>query len=186
MNPDYQQTKFPVVKPLPWRVVFSSVTYENQPIPDNALDLISKFLIFAPKHRLDSFEALTHPYFDELRDSKTRLLDGGNLPPLFNFTPDESLHAQNQNIKNKILPSWYSSDEIKSSENDNDNDNDNNDNDNNNNNDKNFNRVDEKNHDEAQLDNDENNNSTFNNENKNNGNNNTNYRSNTKNHTNKQ
>jgi len=32
-------------------------------------------------------EALIHPFFDELRDPNTRLLNGRFLPPLFNFKP---------------------------------------------------------------------------------------------------
>jgi len=117
MNPDYQQTKFPVVKPLPWRVVFATVSYENQPVPNEALDLLSKFLIFSPKRRLDSFEALVHPYFDELRNSETRLLDGSKLPPLFNFTEDELQYAESKNIKNKIIPEWYVDGNVNSSQN---------------------------------------------------------------------
>lgn len=31
------------------------------------------------------FDALTHPFFDELRDPNTRLPNGRFLPPLFNF-----------------------------------------------------------------------------------------------------
>jgi len=109
MNPDYQQTKFPLVKPLPWRTVFASVSYQNQSLSNNALDLLSKFLLFSPKRRLDSFEALGHPYFDELRDSDARLPDGSNLPPLFNFTEDELRYAESKGIKNEIIPKWYSS-----------------------------------------------------------------------------
>jgi kinase len=30
---------------------------------------------------------LVHPFFDELRDPNTRLLNGRFLPPLFNFKP---------------------------------------------------------------------------------------------------
>lgn len=30
-------------------------------------------------------DALSHPFFDELRDPNTRLLNGRFLPPLFNF-----------------------------------------------------------------------------------------------------
>lgn len=32
-------------------------------------------------------EACAHPFFDELRDPETRLPNGRELPPLFNFTP---------------------------------------------------------------------------------------------------
>lgn len=32
-------------------------------------------------------EACAHPFFDELRDPETRLPNGHDLPPLFNFSP---------------------------------------------------------------------------------------------------
>merc|ERR1712032_1568697 len=73
MNREYTQTKFPVVKALPWKVVFSGVTYENKPVPLDGIDLISKFLIFTPNHRSDGFTALAHPYFDELRLPKIHI-----------------------------------------------------------------------------------------------------------------
>lgn len=34
---------------------------------------------------LVQLDALTHPFFDELRDPNTRLPNGRFLPPLFNF-----------------------------------------------------------------------------------------------------
>jgi len=117
MNPDYQHTKFPVVKPLPWRVVFATVSYENQPISNHAIDLISKFLLFSPKNRINSFEALAHPFFDELRNEETSLPNGNKLPPLFNFTEDELQYAESKNIKHKIVPQWYEED-VNSPEND--------------------------------------------------------------------
>lgn len=40
------------------------------------------FSIFLLPFQLD---ALTHPFFDELRDPNTRLPNGRFLPPLFNF-----------------------------------------------------------------------------------------------------
>lgn len=36
---------------------------------------------------LVQLDALTHPFFDELRDPNTRLPNGRFLPPLFNFKP---------------------------------------------------------------------------------------------------
>jgi hypothetical protein len=36
-------------------------------------------------------DALTHPFFDELRDPNARLPTGRFLPPLFNFKPHGTL-----------------------------------------------------------------------------------------------
>lgn len=80
MNPKYNEYKFPIIKAYPWNKIFSS-KYES-----SAIDFISKVLIYEPKKRLKPMEALLHPFFDELRDQKTILPNGGNLPNLFNFT----------------------------------------------------------------------------------------------------
>lgn len=68
MNSEYTQTKFPVVKALPWKVVFSGVSHDGQEVPAEGIDLISQFLIFTPHTRLKGFDALAHPYFDSLRE----------------------------------------------------------------------------------------------------------------------
>jgi len=104
MNRDYTQTKFPVVKALPWKVVFSGVTYENQPVPDDGIDLIAKFLIFTPHARKDGFEALAHPYFEQLRQPNYTLPSGKKIPPLFNFTDDEMRYAKSKGIAHKVIP----------------------------------------------------------------------------------
>ena len=80
MNPNYTEFKFPQIKAHPWHKVFRSRT------PPDAIDLISKMLVYVPDQRLRPIELLAHPFFDELRDSKTRLPNQGNLPELFNFT----------------------------------------------------------------------------------------------------
>eukprot|EP00484_Ammonia_sp_Unknown_P001394 CAMPEP_0197021746 /NCGR_PEP_ID=MMETSP1384-20130603/2683_1 /TAXON_ID=29189 /ORGANISM="Ammonia sp." /LENGTH=409 /DNA_ID=CAMNT_0042449651 /DNA_START=138 /DNA_END=1367 /DNA_ORIENTATION=+ len=106
MNREYTQTKFPVVKALPWKVVFSGVTYENKPVPDDGIDLISKFLIFTPHARENGFDALAHPYFEELRQASYSLPSGKKLPPLFNFTEDEIKYAKAKGIAHKVVPKY--------------------------------------------------------------------------------
>jgi len=61
---------------------------------EQGLDLLKNLLQYTPTARLPALDALTHEFFDELRDPNTRLPDArglanGNttLPPLFNFTP---------------------------------------------------------------------------------------------------
>jgi len=104
MNREYTQTKFPVVKALPWKVVFSGVTYESNPVPPDGIDLISKFLIFTPHQRSDGFTALAHRYFDELRQSNYTLPSGKPLPPLFNLTEEEVKYAKQRGVLHKVLP----------------------------------------------------------------------------------
>lgn len=89
MNPNYMEHKFPQIKPHPFSKVFRRATPE-------AIDLISRLLEYSPGARLSAIEAMTHSFFDELRDPATRLPDSRNpggpardLPPLFDFTPLE-------------------------------------------------------------------------------------------------
>eukprot|EP00798_Chlamydomonas_sp_ICE-L_P014925 gene14925-20978_t len=72
MNPNYTEFKFPQIKAHPWSKVFS------KRMPPDAVDL-----------RVTPFQAMTHPFFDEIRDPNTTLPNGRPLPPLFNWLPGE-------------------------------------------------------------------------------------------------
>jgi len=89
MNPNYTEFKFPQIKQHPWSKVFRSRT------PPEAIDLISKVLVYTPDTRLKPMEVLAHPFFNELRDAKTKLPSGNPLPPLFNFTEGIEKHIYN-------------------------------------------------------------------------------------------
>ena len=69
MNPQFQEQKFPPIKPTPWEKVF-----RNRKIPDYFIDLISKLLVYNPKVRLTAEKALDHIYFDEIK--KIKISDG--------------------------------------------------------------------------------------------------------------
>lgn len=49
-----------------------------------AIDLVSKLLVYQPNKRLMPYQALLHPYFNELRSQNCKI-NGNNLPDLFNF-----------------------------------------------------------------------------------------------------
>jgi serine/threonine protein kinase len=68
---------------LPWEKVFRSRT------PKEAIDFVSRLLVYDPKARPHPLHALLDPYFNELRDPNTRLPTGQPLPDLFKFTPEE-------------------------------------------------------------------------------------------------
>ena len=55
----------------------------------DALDLISKLLVYEPGLRISSIDALTHPWFDELRDEGMVFPHGNLMPDLFNFSEFE-------------------------------------------------------------------------------------------------
>lgn len=87
MNPNYTEFKFPQIKAHPWHKLF------NKRMPPEAVDLVSRLLQYSPNLRCTALEACAHPFFDELRDPETRLPNGRELPPLFNFTPQELSNA---------------------------------------------------------------------------------------------
>ncbi|XP_070202652.1 glycogen synthase kinase-3 beta-like isoform X2 [Littorina saxatilis] len=83
MNPNYSEFKFPQIKAHPWTKVFRPRT------PSEAIQLVSRLLEYTPSARIQPMEACAHAFFDELRDPTTRLPNGRDLPPLFNFTTNE-------------------------------------------------------------------------------------------------
>ena len=59
--------------------------------PQEAIQLVSRLLEYIPSARISPLEACAHCFFDELREPATRLPNGRELPPLFNFTPQGKL-----------------------------------------------------------------------------------------------
>lgn len=100
MNPNYSEFKFPQIKPHPWTKVFRSRT------PTDAIDLVVKLLVYNPERRLKPLEALTHPFFDDLREKTTKLPNGNNLPDLFNFQKEEE-SSTTPHIMEQLKPAWY-------------------------------------------------------------------------------
>ena len=55
-----------------------------------AIDLLEKMLIYNPEKRIKPFDALAHPYFDEIRKESFKI-DGKKLNiNLFEFTQGKS------------------------------------------------------------------------------------------------
>lgn len=79
MNPNYSEFRFPQIRANPWPKLFRSKT------PETAINLIAKLLVYNPDQRLKPLDAICHPFFDELREEKTRLPSGNKLPDLFDF-----------------------------------------------------------------------------------------------------
>lgn len=100
MNPNYSEFKFPNIRQHPWSKVFRSKT------PPEAIDLISRLLVYNPARRLSPIDALQHTFFDELREQSTRLPNGSALPPLFDFTAEEIKNSSQAEIDN-LIPDWY-------------------------------------------------------------------------------
>lgn len=109
MNHNYTTFRFPHVKPLEWNVVFQHITYNGDNIPSEALDLISKMLIFNPDKRLTMMGALAHPFFDDLRVEGMTCNNGKPMPPLFNFDKEELAEIDALGLTDKVVPTWYAS-----------------------------------------------------------------------------
>ncbi|KRT84100.1 phosphotransferase, partial [Oryctes borbonicus] len=80
MNPNYTEFKFPQIKSHPWQQVFRART------PPEAIELVARLLEYTPSSRISPLQACAHSFFNELREPITRLPNGNELPPLFNFT----------------------------------------------------------------------------------------------------
>lgn len=83
MNSNYTEFRFPQIRACRWRNVFRSRT------PEEAMDFIGATLAYSPERRIRPLDGCAHPFFDELRDERTRLPNGNELPPLFDFTEHE-------------------------------------------------------------------------------------------------
>lgn len=116
MNPNYTEFKFPQIKAHPWAKVFRTR------VPEAAVDLVSKLLKYCPDERLTPMEALSHPFFQELKQKEfwqQFQADHGLHPPggkmtagdlwlspgVFDFTEDERKHYPED--CEKIVPEWY-------------------------------------------------------------------------------
>jgi len=105
MNPNYTEFKFPTIKAHPWHKVFRQRTS-----PD-AIDFVSKLLQYDPKARPHGLEAVLHEFFDELRDSATKLSSTKALPELFDYSKEEQTQMQEMLRKDSTLlerwiPQW--------------------------------------------------------------------------------
>jgi len=101
MNPNYTEFKFPQIKAHPWQKVFRARTSPE------AIDLVSRLLEYTPSARITPLQACAHTYFDELREPGTKLPNGRELPPLFNFTEAE-LKIQ-PTLNSQLIPSHLAS-----------------------------------------------------------------------------
>lgn len=72
----------------------------------DAIDLISKMLVYEPDRRIRAGDALTHPWFDELRDEGMVFPHWNLMPDLFNFSQFEIDDMPSENL-DILIPQWY-------------------------------------------------------------------------------
>jgi len=84
LNKKSAEPRLANIKPKPWNRVFL------EHVPPEAHDLCSKLLAYVPQERIKPFDALCHPFFNELRSPDCKLPNGAPLPSnLYVFTDDE-------------------------------------------------------------------------------------------------
>jgi glycogen synthase kinase 3 beta len=71
------------------------------------LSMIDQIMVYSPKDRLKAVEALSHPYFDELRDQATytHIQAQYNLKDFFSFSEEELVG--NKHLRSRLIPPWY-------------------------------------------------------------------------------
>lgn len=76
----------------------------KEKVDPQLLDLIQKVMRYNPNERFTPFQALAHPYFDELRDQRSyeELRRQMPLPELFDFTEEECTYEEYQTL----MPPW--------------------------------------------------------------------------------
>lgn len=98
MNPNHTPLKFPMINPHPWSRVFRNKASSE------AIHLVSSFLRYNPKERLDAFDALAHPFFDELRRPESILPGNVPIPNMYNFTKDEFKRMDDRGLRDFLVP----------------------------------------------------------------------------------
>jgi glycogen synthase kinase 3 beta len=67
--------------------------------------LVLALLDYDPARRITAIEALSHPFFDQLRDPSTKLPDGSKVPvSLFDFTEEELTLMRGRELMKKVIP----------------------------------------------------------------------------------
>jgi glycogen synthase kinase 3 beta len=94
LNPNYTGFHFPMIDPSPLSQSFRADT------PADAVDLLSKMFKYIPSQRIHPMAACGHPFFDRLRIPGTKMPNGRDLPPLFNFMAAEIKVQQKLQVQN--------------------------------------------------------------------------------------
>lgn len=100
MNSYNESYSFPYVKMFPLPKLL-----HNKASPE-AIDLISKLLVYSPSKRLTAHQAMMHPFFDALRVQVVRMPRVESLPELFNFNPIE-MSSMSPETLDRLKPDWY-------------------------------------------------------------------------------
>ncbi|GMF09764.1 unnamed protein product [[Candida] boidinii] len=105
MNPNYMEHKFPSIKPIPLNKIFKDISQD-------CTDLLQLILNYSPILRISAIEAMTVPFFDELRGKNVKLPDSRGL---YRYQQQLQLQSQSQssNIDSSNITSQLQPPQIK-------------------------------------------------------------------------
>ena len=97
MNPKVHISKLPNIAHKLWKDVFKDKTDDQL-----FIDLVDKLLVYEPNKRLTPYQALNHPFFDDMKKKDFKLPNGNGLPKhIFQFKECE-IQYDKENI-NKLI-----------------------------------------------------------------------------------
>ena len=97
MNPKIHISKLPNIAHKLWKDVFKDKTDDQL-----FIDLVDKLLVYEPNKRLTPYQALNHPFFDDMKKKDFKLPNGKALPKhIFQFKECE-IQYDKENI-NKLI-----------------------------------------------------------------------------------
>ena len=98
MNPYFEGYKFPHVKVKTWEQAFEGFDGE-------IVEFLKEIIVYSPLLRPTAMQVLTHSFFNELKVQGTKMPDGEELPPLFNWTKEELENYPD--LVKRITPNWF-------------------------------------------------------------------------------
>jgi glycogen synthase kinase 3 beta len=115
MNPNYTEFKFPQIKAHPWSKIF-----KNR-LSNEGIETLSGYLQYTPTLRTHLMESLSHPYYDEIRQTERLVLPSiptvtpegetivFNCNKLIDFSPEENQAINRlggETLRAKLIPAW--------------------------------------------------------------------------------
>ena len=98
MNSFFEGYKFPHIKVKTWEQFFEGTDALT-------IEFLKRLICYAPQERITAIEALTHPWFDEIKQQNVRLPENGaEMPELFNWTVKET--QMYEEVLKRIEPAW--------------------------------------------------------------------------------
>lgn len=92
--------EFPLVKPTTLSKIFHG-------FPKEIINLMQKIFVYEPGRRLNSYEIMAHPFYDDLRNLEISQNGKFIVPQLFDFSEMEMISVKSKDSLKRIIPEWY-------------------------------------------------------------------------------